>query len=169
MTKTMYQHMERIMIPDIEPDSSVVQNQLYFLVQIVPVLESIRNTSPDRYEVFIDEFQKKFSTKNKPNFSDVLEYSLVFLKNSYGMSFQIEHSVSSYNIESVECPLVHRQSQNPNVTELERKILCFHCHEFHLRKFFRMFRLDSNLQLHPGGCIVNVEKPKEEKINPLYY
>ncbi|MBW7874466.1 MAG: hypothetical protein H3C47_00590 [Candidatus Cloacimonetes bacterium] len=169
MTKTMYQHMEQIMIPDIEADSSIVQNQLYFLVQILPVLEALRNNDPDQYEIFVDEFQKKFNTRHKPNFSDVLEYSLVFLKNSYGMSFQMEQSSTSYHIESIDCPLVARQLQNPHLTELERKTLCFHCHEFHLRKFFRLFRLDSSLQLYPNGCSVYVEKPKEEKINPLYY
>ncbi|MCO4783632.1 MAG: hypothetical protein KC646_15000 [Candidatus Cloacimonetes bacterium] len=162
-------YAQQLMVPEIDDQANQYQNSIHFLDEIMPLLEKLREDFPYQYQSFIDQWSKSRIIKKSNRFQDTLEYFLVFLKHSFGMNFHIIEEEDMYHIESMDCPLIQLQRQNREVSELERKTLCFHCSEFHIIKFLRHHQVSYRLTLFPSGCQIQVENPREEQQNPLFY
>ncbi len=162
--------MEQALVPELDQESSQHQNRLHFLYELLPLLESIRASHSEDYQELLESYQNSWPSQSRGNFEALLEYSLTHLNSAYGIQFRLEIGPDSIAFESVECPLVALQELRGGATEIQRKVLCWHCSEFHFRKFFRLFRLKDRLTLYPDACQFEVERPSsEERFNPLYY
>jgi hypothetical protein len=159
----------KMMVHDPDEESAVHLRKLHFLQDLLPLLESLRTTPGKDYHEWIDSFQNAISTERLPKFSNLLEIILLYLKAAYHMEFYLEETLGTIAIESISCPLVHLQAQR-DVSEWERKTLCYHCYEFHFNKYYRMFEIPSSLQLYPDSCQQILEKTTDDKpVNPLFY
>ncbi|PCJ21137.1 MAG: hypothetical protein COB02_00695 [Candidatus Cloacimonadota bacterium] len=162
-------YAQQLMVPEIDDHATQYQNLIHFSDEILPLLESLRTQLPYQYHSFIDQWKKTKIIKKSNRFQDTLEYFLVFLKHSFGMEFHIIEEEDSYQIESINCPLIQLQNQSHETTELQRKTLCYHCSEFHMIKFLRHHNVKYRLTLYPSGCQLQTDNPKETQQNPLFY
>ena len=166
-SKTAY--AQRLMIPEVDTESTQFQNQEHFINQLLPLLEHIRKTSPSTYQDAIDKFREHWESKiHATNLNDMLEYLLTYLKNTFGLQFYLEESTDTYHLEVVDCPLVENLKRK-GLGELDRKILCWHCSQYHYLKFLRIFSASARLELHPRGCGFAIEKEGQEPVTPLFY
>jgi hypothetical protein len=167
MEKENYAH--QMLVPEIEESSTTHLKRIEFINEWVPFLEAVRAKDPEYYPILLQSFETHWSKNRKPNFTDLIEYILVFLKNAYEINFHVEESESHISVESMNCPLLQTLYQSGRYTETDRRILCFHCSEFNFLKYFRLYGKDYQLRLYPNSCHFYIEKYHEERVNPLFF
>ena len=165
-------YVQQLMVPEV--DSSVAQHhaQSHFVHELAPLLEHLRKTSSTTYEQAIEQFRQHWEERiHAASLRDTLEYLLTYLQSTFGMEFFLEETEDSYFMESVQCPLVQTLFKRTDVGPMERKILCYHCSQYHFLKFLKAFSNHPHLELHPSGCQWNIEKPVGDHLeqNPLFY
>lgn len=164
-------YVQQLMVPEVDSSAANYHAQNHFVHELAPLLEHLRKTSPTTYEQAIEQFRKHWEERiHAASLRDTLEYLLTYLQSTFGMQFFLEETEDSYYFESVQCPLVQTLNRKA-VGPMERKILCYHCSQYHFLKFLKAFSNHPHLELHPGGCHWNIQKPNQshQELNPLFY
>jgi hypothetical protein len=159
---------QKMMIPEIDESAVKYLNRTKFLNEIVPLLETFYQNNPEHYQSFLDSFRQN-NPEREPDFSDVLEYMLIYLSGVFEIDFYVEENAQMYAVESIECALLKQLWRQPEPNEMKRQRLCRHCAEFHFIKYFRLYNAAFKFQIHQSGCQFFIEKINREKINPLFY